>query len=92
MTSGLLILAVVILHNLLGYLIGFGVGSRRSWIPFKAAATSFNEAGKENLGSIPAGHHALSSIRQEIIPGAGVRWHNDFMLPVNLYPHRREED
>ena len=26
MTSGLLILAVVILHNLLGYLTGFGVG------------------------------------------------------------------
>ena len=49
MTSGLLILAVVILHNLLGYLTGFGVGKLLKLDSTKCRAISI-EVGMQNAG------------------------------------------
>ncbi len=49
MTSGLLILVVVILHNLLGYLTGFGVGKLLKLDSTKCRAISI-EVGMQNSG------------------------------------------
>ena len=60
MTSGLLILAVVILHNLLGYLTGFGVGKLLKLDSTKCRAISI-EVRMQNSGlatSLAAAHFA----------------------------------
>ena len=51
MTSGLLILVVVILHNVLGYLTGFGVGKLLKLDSTKCRAISI-EVGMQNSGSL----------------------------------------
>ena len=77
MTSGLLILAVVILHNLLGYLTGFGVGKLLKLDSTKCRAISI-EVGMQNSGlatSLAAAHFAQYPLAT--IPGAVFSvWHN----------------
>ena len=77
MTSGLLILAVVILHNVLGYLTGFGVGKLLKLDSTKCRAISI-EVGMQNSGlatSLAAAHFAQYPLAT--IPGAVFSvWHN----------------
>ena len=77
MTSGLLILAVVILHNLLGYLTGYAVGKALKLDSTKCRAISI-EVGMQNSGlatSLAAAHFAQYPLAT--IPGAVFSvWHN----------------
>ena len=94
MTSGLLILAVVILHNLLGYLTGFGVGKLLKLDSTKCRAISI-EVGMQNSGlatSLAAAHFAQYPLAT--IPGAVFSvWHNiSGARPRQLLcPHRGKE-
>lgn len=76
-TSGLLIMAVVVLHNLLGYLTGFGVGKLLRLDETKCRAISI-EVGMQNSGlatSLAATHFAQYPLAT--IPGAIFSvWHN----------------
>lgn len=76
-TSGLLILVVVILHNLLGYAAGYGVGKLLKLDQTKCRAISI-EVGMQNSGlatSLAATHFAQYPLAT--IPGAVFSvWHN----------------
>ena len=77
LTSGLLIVAVVILHNLLGYATGFAVGKALHLDSSKCRAISI-EVGMQNSGlatSLAAAHFAQYPLAT--IPGAVFSvWHN----------------
>ena len=77
LTSGLLIVAVVILHNLLGYATGFAVGKALHLESSKCRAISI-EVGMQNSGlatSLAATHFAQYPLAT--IPGAVFSvWHN----------------
>lgn len=77
MTSGLLILAVVILHNLLGYALGYGVAKALRLDVTKCRAISI-EVGMQNSGlatSLATTHFAQYPLAT--IPGAVFSvWHN----------------
>lgn len=77
MTSGLLIVAVVILHNLLGYALGYGIGKVLKLDGSKCRAISI-EVGMQNSGlatSLAATHFAQYPLAT--IPGAVFSvWHN----------------
>lgn len=77
LTSGLLILAVVILHNVLGYGTGYGVGKLLKLDESKCRAISI-EVGMQNSGlatSLAATHFAQYPLAT--IPGAVFSvWHN----------------
>ena len=77
LTSGLLIVAVVILHNLLGYATGFAVGKALHLSSSKCRAISI-EVGMQNSGlatSLAAAHFAQYPLAT--IPGAVFSvWHN----------------
>ena len=77
LTSGLLIVAVVILHNLLGYATGFAVGKALHLDSSKCRAISI-EVGMQNSGlatSLAATHFAQYPLAT--IPGAVFSvWHN----------------
>ena len=77
MTSGLLIIGVVILHNVLGYTIGYGVGKVLKLDESKCRAISI-EVGMQNSGlatSLATVHFAQYPLAT--IPGAVFSvWHN----------------
>ena len=77
MTSGLLILAVVILHNVLGYTLGYCIGKVLKLDTTKCRAISI-EVGMQNSGlatSLAATHFAQYPLAT--IPGAVFSvWHN----------------
>lgn len=77
MTSGLLIVAVVILHNILGYATGFGLGKALKMTRPKATTVAI-EVGMQNSGlatSLAAAHFAAMPLAT--IPGAVFSvWHN----------------
>ena len=77
MTCGLLIIVVVVLHNVLGYLVGYGVGKVLKLNETKARAISV-EVGMQNSGlatSLAAAHFAQYPLAT--IPGAVFSvWHN----------------
>ncbi len=77
MTCGLLIVAVVILHNLLGYAVGYGVGKVLKLDTTKCRAISI-EVGMQNSGlatSLAGAHFAQYPLAT--IPGAVFSvWHN----------------
>lgn len=77
LTSGLLIVAVVICHNVCGYLIGFGIGKALKLDVSKCRAISI-EVGMQNSGlatSLAATHFAQYPLAT--IPGAVFSvWHN----------------
>ena len=63
MTSGLLIVAVVILHNLLGYGVGYGIGRALSWILQNAVQSLSRSACRTPDLQPPLRPHILHSIR-----------------------------
>lgn len=77
MTCGLLVVAVVILHNVLGYTLGYGVGKALKLDMTKCRAISI-EVGMQNSGlatSLAATHFAQYPLAT--IPGAVFSvWHN----------------
>ncbi len=77
MTCGLLIVAVVILHNVLGYAVGYGVGKLLKLDVTKCRAISI-EVGMQNSGlatSLAGAHFAQYPLAT--IPGAVFSvWHN----------------
>lgn len=77
LTSGMIIIAVVILHNVLGYLIGYGIGKLLKLDVAKCKAVSI-EVGMQNSGlatSLATTHFAQYPLAT--IPGAVFSvWHN----------------
>lgn len=77
MDCGLLIIAVVVLHNLLGYVVGYGVGKALKLDTTKCRAISV-EVGMQNSGlatSLAGAHFAQYPLAT--IPGAVFSvWHN----------------
>ena len=77
MTSGLLIIGVVILHNVLGYTVGYGIGKALKLDLTKCRAISI-DVGMQNSGlatSLAATHFAQYPLAT--IPGAVFSvWHN----------------
>ena len=75
--SGSVILAVVILHNLLGYLCGFGIGRlfRMPWARIKAVSI---EIGMQNSGlATSLAGSAFPDLAMATVPGAIFSvWHN----------------
>ncbi len=93
MTSGLLIIAVVILHNVLGYLTGYGVGKLLKLDTTKCRAISI-EVGMQNSGlatSLAATHFAQYPLAT--IPGAVFSvWHNiSGAILANFFASRTPE-
>jgi len=76
-TSGVLVLAVVILHNLLGYASGFGLGKLLRLTPEKTKALSI-EVGMQNSGlATSLAGTAFSELAMATVPGAIFSvWHN----------------
>lgn len=76
-TSGALVLAVVILHNLLGYASGFGLGKLLKLTPEKTKALSI-EVGMQNSGlATSLAGTAFSDLTMATVPGAVFSiWHN----------------
>ena len=76
-TSGVLVFAVVILHNLLGYAGGFGLGKLLKMPPEKVKALSI-EVGMQNSGlAASLAGTAFSGLAMATVPGAVFSvWHN----------------
>jgi BASS family bile acid:Na+ symporter len=93
MTSGLLIIAVVICHNVCGYLIGFGLGKVLKLDESKCRAISI-EVGMQNSGlatSLATTHFAQYPLAT--IPGAVFSvWHNiSGAILANIYARTAKE-
>ena len=87
MTCGLLIVAVVMLHNVCGYLLGFGIGKMLKLDMSKCKAISI-EVGMQNSGlatSLATVHFAQYPLAT--IPGAVFSvWHNiSGAIIANIY-------
>ena len=94
LTSGLLIVAVVILHNLMGYATGFAVGKALHLDSSKCRAISI-EVGMQNSGlatSLAATHFAQYPLAT--IPGAVFSvWHNiSGAILANFFARTAEKD
>ena len=94
LTSGLLIVGVVILHNVLGYATGYSVGKLLKLEPAKCRAISI-EVGMQNSGlatSLAATHFAAYPLAT--IPGAVFSvWHNiSGAVLANLYARTAQTD
>ena len=76
-SSGITILAVVILHNLLGYLCGFGIAKAVHMSPEKIKAVSI-EIGMQNSGlATSLAQTAFPDLAMATVPGAVFSvWHN----------------
>ena len=76
-TSGAVVLAVVILHNLLGYACGFGLGKLLRLPPSKTKALSI-EIGMQNSGlATSLAGTAFPNLAMATVPGAIFSvWHN----------------
>lgn len=76
-SAGAIVLAVVILHNLLGYLCGFGLGKLFKMGPSKTKALSI-EIGMQNSGlATSLAGTAFPQLAMATVPGAVFSvWHN----------------
>ncbi len=76
-TSGVLVMVVVVLHNLLGYACGFGLGKLLRLTPEKVKALSI-EIGMQNSGlATSLAGTAFSDLAMATVPGALFSvWHN----------------
>ncbi|MBR5344529.1 MAG: bile acid:sodium symporter family protein [Clostridia bacterium] len=91
LTAGPVILAVVVLHNLLGYACGFGLGKLLKLDPPKTKALSI-EIGMQNSGlATSLAGTAFPNLAMATVPGAVFSvWHNiSGAVLANLY--RRKE-
>lgn len=77
LTCGLVILAIVIIHNFLGYLCGFGLGKLLKMSPKKIKAFSI-EIGMQNSGlATSLATTSFPSLTMATVPGAIFSvWHN----------------
>jgi BASS family bile acid:Na+ symporter len=77
LAAGLTIFAVVVMHNLLGYLCGFGIGRlfRMPWARIKAVSI---EIGMQNSGlATSLAETAFPDLAMATVPGAIFSvWHN----------------
>lgn len=94
MTSGLLIVGVVILHNVLGYCLGFSIGKLLKLDSSKCRAISI-EVGMQNSGlatSLAATHFAQYPLAT--IPGAVFSvWHNiSGAILANIYARTADQE
>ena len=76
-TSGVLVMVVVVLHNLLGYACGFGLGKLLRLTPEKVKALSI-EIGMQNSGlATSLAGTAFADLAMATVPGAVFSvWHN----------------
>lgn len=87
MTTGVVVFAVVILHNLLGYACGFGLGTLLHLRPAKTKALSI-EIGMQNSGlATSLAGTAFPDLAMATVPGAIFSvWHNiSGAILANLY-------
>ncbi len=77
MTSGVIVLAVVVLHNLLGYALGFGIAKIFKMNTSKTKAISI-EIGMQNSGlATSLANTAFPNLAMATVPGAVFSvWHN----------------
>lgn len=89
-TCGLLLLALVICHNLAGYVCGYGLGRLLRLSPAKCRALSI-EIGMQNSGlAVALAHSAFPALPAAAVPGALFSvWHNFFgSLLASLFRRR----
>ncbi len=87
LSTGVLVFAVVILHNILGYGCGFGLGKLLKLSPEKTKALSV-EIGMQNSGlATSLANTAFSSLAMATVPGAIFSvWHNiSGSILANIY-------
>ena len=77
LSAGAIILLVVILHNLLGYILGFGIGKLLKLNAAKTKAFSI-EVGMQNSGlAVSLANSAFAATPEAAVPGAIFSvWHN----------------
>lgn len=93
MTTGLVVFAVVILHNLLGYACGFGIGRLLHMSVPKTKAISI-EIGMQNSGlATSLAGTAFPDLAMATVPGAIFSvWHNiSGAILANIYNHWTEK-
>lgn len=94
LTTGAIVFAVVILHNLLGYACGFGLGKLLRLKVSKTKALSI-EIGMQNSGlATSLASTAFPSLAMATVPGAIFSvWHNlSGAVLANFYRHWQEKD
>ncbi|MEE0693652.1 MAG: bile acid:sodium symporter family protein [Lachnospiraceae bacterium] len=87
MSTGVIVFAVVILHNLLGYACGFGIGKALHMTPAKTKALSI-EIGMQNSGlATSLAGTAFPDLAMATVPGAIFSvWHNiSGAILANIY-------
>ena len=87
MSTGAIVFVVVILHNLLGYACGFGIGKALHMSPSKTKAISV-EIGMQNSGlATSLAGTAFPDLAMATVPGAIFSvWHNiSGAILANLY-------
>lgn len=93
MTTGIVVFAVVILHNLLGYACGFGLGKLLHMNPSKTKAISI-EIGMQNSGlATSLAGTAFPDLAMATVPGAIFSvWHNiSGAILANIYNRWTDE-
>lgn len=89
LTTGTIVFIVVILHNILGYACGFGLGKIFRIAPAKTKALSI-EIGMQNSGlATSLANTAFSSMAMATVPGAIFSvWHNiSGAILANIFSH-----
>lgn len=92
--SGFLVLIVVILHNCLGYLCGFGIGKLFKMSPEKTKAVSI-EVGMQNSGlATSLASTSFPNLAMATVPGAVFSvWHNiSGAILAGIYRNWNSED
>ncbi len=87
LSTGIIVFAVVILHNVLGYMLGFVLGKALKYNPAKTKAVSI-EIGMQNSGlATSLANVSFSSMAMATVPGAIFSvWHNiSGAILANIY-------
>ncbi|MBR3628473.1 MAG: bile acid:sodium symporter family protein [Elusimicrobia bacterium] len=93
LSTGLIVFIVVILHNVLGYVCGFGVGKILKFNTAKTKAVSV-EIGMQNSGlATSLANSSFSSLAMATVPGAIFSvWHNiSGAILANIFNHWNEK-
>ena len=93
LSTGLIVFTVVILHNVLGYVCGFGLGKALKYDVAKTKAISI-EIGMQNSGlATSLASTSFASLAMATVPGAIFSvWHNiSGAILANIYRHWKEK-
>ena len=93
LSTGLIVFTVVILHNVLGYICGFGLGKALKYDVAKTKAISI-EIGMQNSGlATSLASTSFASLAMATVPGAIFSvWHNiSGAILANIYRHWKEK-